>query len=134
MHNLALNTQELQISKPASIAATAAGSTIADLQNYTGVASIILNHAGIDDTDTSATPTGTVKLQTATDTAFSSAVDVASGAFTVVNTATAGIQEIALDLEVSTVHRYLRAHATIADDSTAAFVYGVTGLFKKRGC
>mgnify|MGYP006971727220 FL=1 len=133
MQNVTIGTIHKPITKSAAVTATGAGSAVVDLQDYQGIASIILNSGGIDDTDTSASPTCTVKLQTATDTAFSTAVDVTGGGFTAISTTAASSQELAIDLAGSTVNRYLRTYATVASEANATAYVGVVGLFCERG-
>ena len=131
--NLTIGTIPKVITASAAVTATGAGSAVVDLQDYTGIASIFLNSGGIDDTDTSATPTATVKLQTATDSAFGTPVDVTGGGFTAISTTAASSEEIALDLQGSTVNRYLRTYVTVASEANATAYIGVSGLFKQLG-
>ena len=125
------NTAEL-IGKPASISASAAMSGLVDLQDHHGVCVVTLISAGITDTDSGATPTATVKIQSSVDTTFGTAVDITGAAFTAISDSLASIQTMALDLQ-AVAGRYLRAYTTIGTETNATAVLGCTALMPDKG-
>ena len=125
------NTAE-QIGKAAAITASAAMSGLVDLQDHHGVVVVILNSGGITDTDSGASPTATVKLQSSTDTTFGTAVDISGAAFTAISDSLASIQTLALDLQ-AVAGRYLRAYTTIGTETNATAVLGCTALMPDKG-
>jgi len=133
--NLA-NSEVKCIGQPtAAISATAAMTqpAVVDITGYTGLASFMLNSGGIDDTDTSAVPTMTFKIQSAIDTAFTAALDVTGGGFTAISAATASAQALNIDLQAIT-GPYVRAYVTVAGTGSTPIGFGsVTGLFQKKG-
>ncbi len=132
LNNYLGNENEL-LGKAADVTASGALSEVVDIRDYTGVAAIVLASAGITDTDGTKSPTATVKLQEASDTAFSSDTgDISGATFTAISDSTASEQVIALDLQ-DVNERYIRAYCTVADETNATATLSVTGLFPKRG-
>jgi len=130
MKNNYLGNENEMLGKPEDIVASGAMSGVIDMKPYTGVGAVALLYAGITDTDATDSPTCTVKLQTAADTAFSSAADISGATFTAISDSVAGEQVIALDAKDVT-YRYLRAYCTIAD-TPSTNVVACTALFPER--
>jgi len=113
-----------------SVTATGALGSAVDVSDWKGQAAFLLTTNGITDTDSGATPTATVKLQTcSTDTgAFT---DVSGATFTAISNANDTTQLIALEL--AKCSKYVKAYCTIATETNATAVVSLVGLFKKTG-
>lgn len=131
---MALNTYRdndaALFAKPQDVAATGAFGTAVDVSDWKGSAAFLLATDGITDTDSGASPSATVKLQTAADTGDTFS-DISGATFTAVSAGTDTYQMIGLDL--ATAKQYVKAYCTIADETNATFVASLAGLFRKTG-
>jgi len=126
-----LNTDVKQLVAPQSITATGVAGVAVETTDYKGVAALVLNHAGITDTDSTASPTATFKLQECATTGGTFTDVDTSYAWTAVSSATDAAETLEVDL--SKCSKYIKAYCTIADEANATVVAGITGLFEKAG-
>jgi hypothetical protein len=117
------NNSFVSLIDPVSTGASTTGTGI-DTIGYNGLGAFVLQHG----TATGTTPELNVKLQHST-ALGSGYTDVTNGAFTQA-TAYAGIE--ALEVDMNSVKRYVRAYAGIPD-ATSVFKFGVSAVLPNKG-
>jgi len=105
--------------------AGAAVGVILDTRPYKGIANLVFNHTGVDDTDATKAPTVDLKVQTAS-TTNGTYSDVSGAAFTQLAADTAdtsgtpGVESIALKLQAC--KRYIRLYKTAPTSAAGTIV------------
>lgn len=120
----ALTFGQIEVLAVAATNTTTLDGTSIDVQDYEGVAAIVLNSAKAS---AGTTPTLNGKIQHSSD--DSTFADVTGATFTEITDAADSCQVLALDL--STVKRYIKFVGTIAGAS-ASFVFGASMVAIKK--
>jgi hypothetical protein len=119
----------LQLAAAQSLTGTGNFGTAVDVRTHKGKMKFVVNHAGITDTDSGASPTATFKLRTS-GTTGGTFTDVTGGGLTAVSTSAAGLLSTIVDLD--NCNRFVKPFVTIVE-TNATILASSEGIFKQSG-